>query len=257
MKKNIKLNNNYPKCLLILGAKSDIALRTAYLFAERGYNIILSSRNSNELKKTSEEINKLYKIKCYLMEFDILEYEKYEKFFDNLPVMPNVLLCAAGKLETSNSKRLINSKSVKEIIDTNYTANVIFIENFVQKFVMKNINNSFSIIGISSVAGDRGRALNYLYGSAKSGFSEYLSGLRQKFNSSNLHVITIKPGYVKTKMTKDIKILSFLSLSSMRMAHIIYQAHVRKKHVVYSPYWRYIMLIIQIIPEFIFKKLKF
>ena len=92
----------------------------------------------------------------------------------------------------------LNSSSI--LINTNFTGIVEFLEMFIEKYVKVNLNRSFSIIGISSVAGDRGRAKNYLYGSAKSGFTQYLSGLRQKFNGTNLDVITIS--LVKTSTKK-------------------------------------------------------
>ena len=112
------------------------------------------------------------------------------------------------------------------------------------------------IIGISSVAGERGRQKNYIYGSAKSAFSTYLSGLRQELSKKNINVITVHPGFVKTKMTKDIKTIKFLTTTPDKVALDIFKGQQFNKSIIYTTfYWRYIMLIINIIPESLFKRL--
>ena len=112
------------------------------------------------------------------------------------------------------------------------------------------------IVGISSVAGERGRKSNFIYGSAKSGFTAYLSGLRNKLYMKNVHIITILPGPVKTKMTKDLKISKYLSSSPQVVSSYIIDGIKHRKNVVYVKwYWKFLMLIIKVIPESIFKKL--
>ena len=111
---------------------------------------------------------------------------------------------------------------------------------------------------ISSVAGDRGRAKNYIYGSAKSGFTAFLSGLRNRLFKNNVKVITILPGPVETKMTKEMKLPKFLTSKPKFVADAIYRAVINKKDIVYiKPIWRLIMLIIKLIPEKIFKSKNF
>ena len=111
------------------------------------------------------------------------------------------------------------------------------------------------IIGVSSVAGERGRQKNYIYGSAKSAFSTYLSGLRQRLNNKYIHVMTVHPGFVKTKMTKNLETIKFLTAEPYEVADDIYNGQQNGKEIVYSKwYWKYIMLIVRNIPEFIFKK---
>ena len=113
------------------------------------------------------------------------------------------------------------------------------------------------MVGISSVAGDRGRASNYVYGSAKAGFTQFLSGLRNRLFFKNVHVITVKPGFVKTKMTADLLLPTFLTGSSQGLASAIYKAVINKKNIIlYKAIWMPIMLIIKAIPEGIFKRTK-
>jgi short-subunit dehydrogenase len=113
------------------------------------------------------------------------------------------------------------------------------------------------IIGISSVAGDRGRASNYIYGSAKAAFTTYLSGLRNRFSSKGIQVITVKPGYVNTKMTENYKLPKILTAQPIQVGTDIWKAFAKKRDIIYSLwFWRWIMVIIKLIPEFLFKKLK-
>jgi short-subunit dehydrogenase len=114
-----------------------------------------------------------------------------------------------------------------------------------------------TIIGISSVAGDRGRGSNYLYGSAKAGFTAYLSGLRNRLFSSGVHVLTVKPGFVYTAMTAHLPLPKPLTAQPHQVAKDIFRAAQKQKNVIYTLWmWRYVMMIIRNIPEFIFKKLK-
>jgi short-subunit dehydrogenase len=111
------------------------------------------------------------------------------------------------------------------------------------------------VVGIGSVAGDRGRIGNYVYGAAKAGFHTYLSGLRNRLTRAGGHVVTVKPGFVDTAMTWGIEGM-FLVAAPEKVAVDILKAVRKKRNVIYTPFfWRYIMLIIRSIPEPIFKKM--
>ena len=115
-----------------------------------------------------------------------------------------------------------------------------------------------TIVGISSVAGDRGRATNYVYGSAKAGFTAFLSGLRNRLASRGVHVLTVKPGFVRTKMTEGMKLPPPLTAEPEEVARRVYRAaEVKKTDLIYvRPAWRLIMAIIRNIPEARFKRMK-
>ena len=114
---------------------------------------------------------------------------------------------------------------------------------------------SGTVIGIGSVAGDRGRVGNYTYGAAKAGFHTYLSGLRNRLTRAGGHVVTVKPGFVDTAMTWGLPGM-FLVASPEAVANDLWTAALKKKNTIYTPFfWRYIMLIIRSIPEFMFKKM--
>ncbi len=113
-----------------------------------------------------------------------------------------------------------------------------------------------TVIGVGSVAGDRGRIGNYVYGAAKAGFHTYLSGLRNRLTRAGGHVVTVKPGFIDTAMTWGLPGL-FLVATPDAVARDLTHAVAKKRNVIYTPFfWRYIMLIIRHIPEFIFKKMK-
>ena len=119
------------------------------------------------------------------------------------------------------------------------------------------IRGSGTLIGISSVAGDRGRASNYIYGSSKAGVSAFLSGLRNRLYPFGIHVLTVKPGFVQTKMTSHINLPKKLTTNPEKVANSIYYAYKSRKNIIYvMPIWKYIMLFIKLIPESFFKKMK-
>jgi short-subunit dehydrogenase len=114
-----------------------------------------------------------------------------------------------------------------------------------------------TIVGISSVAGERGRQSNFMYGSAKAGFTAYLSGLRNRMFRENVHVVTVLPGFVYTRMTENLKLPKPLTAEPSEIGEAVYSASINKKDIIYVRwFWRWIMMIIKMVPEFIFKKLK-
>ena len=114
-----------------------------------------------------------------------------------------------------------------------------------------------TVVGVSSVAGDRGRLSNYVYGAAKAGFATYLSGLRNRLARAGAHVVTVKPGFTDTAMTWGVEGM-FLVASPDKVAAAIDRAIAKKKNVIYTPgFWWLIMTIIKLVPEPIFKKLSF
>ncbi len=111
------------------------------------------------------------------------------------------------------------------------------------------------IIGLSSVAGDRGRASNYVYGSAKAGLSAFLSGLRHRLAASGVRVMTVKPGFVRTAMTEGLNLPPLLTAEPDQVAADILSAVKKRRDTIYSRwYWRFIMSAIRLLPESIFKR---
>ena len=241
------------KTVLILGAKSDMAMATAEVYAQYGWNLCLAGRFvEDELIGFKSTLIKKYKCQISLKDLDILELESHQDFFNSLNQKPDGVICFIGLLgDQKRSER--DFKVSKNIIDSNFTGIVSFINIFSNYFEEKE--KGF-IIGVSSVAGDRGRKINYTYGSAKAALTTYLSGLRNRLSSKNIHVMTVKPGFVDTKMTENMNLPSLLTVSSDFVAKKIYKMHQKRVAQFYVPgYWFLIMFIIKLIPERIFKHL--
>lgn len=239
--------------VLILGARSDIAKAVAHKFARSGFNIYLAARSHQELERDVKDIEIRYQVKAQAVEFEALNYIGHQEFYDSLRVKPFGVVCAVGYLGNQQNAGQDFNEALR-IISTNYTGCVSILNVIANDF---EIRQKGFIIGISSVAGDRGRQSNYFYGSAKAGFSAYLSGLRNRLSRSNVQVITVKPGFVDTRMTEGMSLPPLLTAQPEEVAENIYKSWKNGKDVVYIKwFWRWIMLVIKNIPEGIFKKLK-
>ncbi|MCC7159763.1 MAG: SDR family oxidoreductase [Ignavibacteria bacterium] len=242
--------------LLVLGANSLIAQAAASHFAEAGHKIIFAGRIQDEPEKFAKDFSIRYNIECTSEIVDALDYSTHKKFAEDViskdPELDYILI-VFGYLGTQE-KAQSNFDEAHRIIDTNYTGVVSVCELFAAEF---EIRKKGTIAAISSVAGDRGRQSNYMYGSAKGALSVYLQGLRNRLAKCGVNVLTIKPGFVNTPMTYGMPLPKPLVASPQKVGKDIYKAMIKGKSVVYTPfYWRWIMFIVKSIPEFIFKKLK-
>ena len=137
---------------------------------------------------------------------------------------------------------------------TNYEGPSLLLGVFAERFLARGTG---SIVGVSSVAGDRGRGSNYVYGSAKAGFSAFLSGLRNRTAGSGVHVMTVKPGFVRTKMTAGMQLPELLLAEPADVGEAIFKGLSKRRNEIYTgPIWFYVMFVIRNIPEILFKKLK-
>lgn len=248
------------KTVLILGATSDIAIALAHQFAKLGYNLQLAARDLELLNKIKTDLKLRYYNNITVFYYDTLELNKINLFFNQLPTIPNVVVLAIGilhaKTEQHNSNNILISPDQAEALTvTNFLGPMLALDYLASK--LAGLNQQTTIIAISSVAGDRGRAKNYWYGATKAALTAGLSGLRQQYWGTNLLVITVKPGFVLTKMTSGLNLPKFLTKSPEQQADLIIKAFHKRKPVVYDWKWRIIMLIIRMLPEKIFLKLKF
>lgn len=240
--------------LLILGGNSDIGFAIAREFARKeGANIILASRDTELLKKKARDIELRYQVKAQAVYFNATDYESHAEFYEKLDQKPDGVIVAFGFLgEQEKAQR--DFQEARRIVETNYIGALSILEVIAADFEIKG---SGFIIGISSVAGDRGRQSNYIYGSAKGAFAIYLSGLRNRLSRSNVRVITVLPGFVRTKMTRDLKLQEILMSEPEDVAQDIFRAYRKGRDIIYVKwFWRLIMLSIRLIPENIFKRMR-
>lgn len=240
------------KYILILGATSDIAKATAYEFARRGYGVQLAARNTEKLQVIEKDLQLRHGLPVSSFYFDARDYDSHKAFWQKLPQRPDVTLCAFGYLG-EQEKGQQEWEEARQIVEANYTGAVSILNIVAQSYEEQE---SGTIIGISSVAGERGRASNYLYGSAKAGFTAYLSGLRNRLYKKGVHVLTVKPGFVRTKMTEGLDLPKPLTAEPEQVAKAIYKAARGKKDTIYTlAVWQLIMQNIRLIPESVFKKM--
>ncbi len=246
--------------VLILGASSDIARAFAVECAKRGWELDLAGRDLPELKNDASDLSIRYNIKARAHQFDAADFAGHARFYQKLPEKPRGVFLAFGIL--GDQKKMERDFDLaRQVLEVNFTGAVSILEIVARDFEVrasgKRPRAPLFIAALSSVAGDRGRASNYFYGSAKAGLTTYLSGLRNRLASKKIQVLTIKPGFVDTKMTEGLKLPPFVTASPEEVARISMKAILGKKDRVYVKWmWRWIMFVIIHLPEFVFKKMK-
>tara|TARA_A100001015_G_scaffold250779_1_gene289373 strand:+ start:2743 stop:3468 length:726 start_codon:yes stop_codon:yes gene_type:complete len=240
------------KFVFIIGAKSDLAKAIAEKYASEGYNLYLGAKNNTELKLFSNDMMIRYENKIKTLEFDASNFVSHKKIYNKLKPKPEIVIYVIGYL--ANQYTAQNQfEVVKKTVDANYLGSISILNIVANDFEKRGYG---SIIGISSVAGDRGRRSNYIYGSAKAGYSSYLSGLRSRLFHSGIHVLTVKPGFMDTKMTTNLNLPKLITASTDEVAAQIFTAEKKKKNIIYTKgIWKYVMFIIRLIPEFLFKRI--
>lgn len=237
------------KSILILGATSSIAKACAEIFASSQYRLFLAGRDLFELERLSQDLQIRFKVQVDLAFFDITDFNTHLSFFekvrDKMGSIDGVVM-AVGLLGKKYSPT--------EIIAANFSGPVSILDLCADYL---SAQKKGFIIGLSSVAGDRGRQANYIYGASKSGLTTYLQGLRGYLHPHGIHVLTVKLGLIDTKMTFGGNYPLFLAANPKKTGLKIINALTKGKESVYIPkVWRLIMLIIRLIPEKIFKHLK-
>lgn len=239
------------KSILILGARSDIARACAHRYAAEGYAVRLAARDVAVIEADATDIHLRHRVAATTHGFDALDTESFAGFLDGLPELPDVVLSAVGFMG-DQSESQSNPDAAAIVLRSNFEGPALFLGLIAERFEARG---SGVVIGISSVAGDRGRASNYVYGAAKAGFTAFLSGLRNRFSRSAIKVITVKPGFVATKMTEGLDLNPRLTATPEAVADAIWRAQAKSRNVIYvKPVWWLVMAIIRTLPEMIFKK---
>lgn len=245
-----------PKSVAILGATSPTAQAVAHEYARDGYAIVLGARDDAENEIIASDLRVRHEVQAHAIHWDAQDFERHPDFVqsctDALGGLPDGVVFCAGYMEENDTafERFVVARTT---VDVNYTGAVSILNLFAKAFEERK---SGFIGALTSVAGDRGRQSNFIYGSTKSALTAYLQGLRNRLYHSGVTVTTIKPGFMDTPMTYG-SVTSPLTVSPEFAAKAIKKAIDGGKHEVYVPFfWRYIMLIIKSIPEFQFKKMK-
>jgi decaprenylphospho-beta-D-erythro-pentofuranosid-2-ulose 2-reductase len=241
--------------ILILGATSAIAQSVARLYAESGARMFLVARDPSRLDSVADDLRVRGAIAVDCLAADLTEHDRHPEIvaaaFDALSGLDTVLVAHGVLPDQASCQESVADTLVS--IDINFLSVVSLLTPIANRL---EESKRGTIAVISSVAGDRGRQSNYIYGAAKSGLDAFLQGLRNRLNKADVNVLTIKPGFVDTPMTAHIPERGLLWAQPEDIAEGIVHAIDKQKDVIYLPrFWALIMLIIRSIPERIFKKL--
>lgn len=242
------------KTILILGATSAIASEFARLCAAAGNRLILAARSEDKLQRLQQDLEVLGAASVSIHCVDFSKIEALEDWCKQLLEQEGAIdtaLIAHGSLPDQQlmQQSFAAANDAFALNALSYMALMTVLANAMEQ------RGQGTIAVIGSVAGDRGRKSNYLYGTAKSAIATFAEGLRNRLESSGVQVLTVKPGFVDTPMTASFE-KGALWATPKQVARAIRNGISTRRNVIYTPFfWRFIMLVIRHIPEFVFKKL--
>lgn len=260
MTENNKRSIEYPlnplPTAVVVGASSGIGAATAKKLAAEGYQIALLARRKDLLNELCEEINQKYgQGRALAYPHDVTRFKDipglFRQILQDMQTI-DVFIYNSGVQFSSGMSEFDFEKDLPTL-EVNLLGGVAWLG---QAATLFDRMESGHLVGISSVAGDRGRIANPSYHAAKSGMSAYLESLRNRLSRKGVHVLTVKPGYVQTALLPPGSPLP--AITPEQAADAIYKGIKRRKTVVYTPgWWRLIMLIVTHIPSFIFRRMSF
>ncbi|KWF03470.1 SDR family oxidoreductase [Burkholderia pseudomultivorans] len=245
------------KKILIVGATSGIAMACARIWASQGAHLFLVARNTERLQQVADDLQArgAASVATHMLDINDLGQPHAAMLHDcrhTLGGSPDIVLVAPGTLPDQAQCQDDPAVAAREFT-TNATS-VIALLTAVANLLESARSGAIGVIG--SVAGDRGRPSNYLYGSAKAALATFCEGLRARLYKAGVHLVTIKPGFVATAMTAGLPLPGPLVASPDKVARDIVRAIDKKRNVLYTPcFWSLIMLIIRSVPQFVFKRL--
>ncbi|MGL1886429.1 MAG: SDR family NAD(P)-dependent oxidoreductase [Reichenbachiella sp.] len=237
------------KTVLILGANSDVAKQTILQYVAKGYKVLAASRSTDQIAQFVADQG----IKAGAVEvlfFDAVDFDSHQSFYDGLSAKPNIVLYAAGFL-VDNLDAIKDWKGSYQMMNVHYAGAVSIINIIVSDEAHTSLER---IVGLSSLSGVRGRKSNFIYGSTKSAFTQYLAGMRQHLSDRNVKVNVIVAGYIRSKMTEGLDLEESLMLEPSFVATAVVEAG-SSLVIVPGFKWKIIYHILSMLPEFLVAKL--
>lgn len=241
------------KTVLILGATSDIARAIADAYARSGWSLLLAGRNTEGLDREARDLGVRHHVPVRTLAIDLVLPDRFKAFIDAVGDLPDTVISVVGDLGDQTRAQTDVAHAI-QIMRANFEGPSILLGLFGKAMAERGAG---TIVGIGSVAGERGRVSNYVYGSAKAGLHAYLSGLRQGLSRRGVHVLTVKPGFVRTRMTEGMALPGALTATAQEVGQAVFTAaEIRPIDILYVRWmWRYVMMIIKLIPEGVFKRM--
>ncbi len=244
---------------IVLGASVGLGAALARKLAKEGYTVALLARQKDKLDTLSKEINQA------AGETRALAYAHDVENYKEAPALLKKIVAEIGGLDTfifvagvnypPGGMDKYNFENDRKMVEINLIGAMAWLTPVAEMFQSAKAGQ---IVGIGSVAGDRGRVGNPGYNTSKAGLHTYLEALRNRLTRHGVNVLTVKPGFMKTEMIKAAVGPTPMAIEPEKAADDIYKAMRKRKQVIYTPFfWAYIMQIIRHIPSFIFRKLSF
>jgi len=235
-------NTAHTKTVLILGANSDVAKEAIKLYCHAGNKVIAASRNTGELHAFARQQGLNGQV--IIQYFDATAFDTHRTFLDNLPLKPNIVVYAAGFL-AQNEAAMLDWESSYQMMKVHYCGAVSILNMIVTDTQNTQLEK---IIGLSSLSGVRGRKSNFIYGSTKAAFTQYLAGLRQYLFNRNISVHVIVAGYIRSKMTAGLNLPESLMLEPGFIANAV--VHTPKRFLIVPGIkWKLIYNVLRLMPE--------
>lgn len=240
---------------IVIGASSGIGEAVSRRLAREGYAVALVARRAELLDKVAEQIS-AGGGRAHIYPHDVTRFDEAPALFQTILRdlgRLDVVVYASGVMPSVDLSEFDFEKD-KAMIDVNVLGAMAWLDQAALAFERTKRG---SIVGISSVAGDRGRVLNPVYNASKAALSTYLEALRNRLTRRGVHVLTVKPGMVETEMLKGVKRRMWV-ITPERAAADICRAVKSRRQTIYTPArWGLVMLVIRHIPSFIFRRLSF
>ena len=237
------MNTATGKSILVLGANSDVAKEAIRLYVGKGHRVMAASRSTAELQAFAGRQG-FGTTEMTILYFDAMDFDSHRAFYDSLPERPQIVLYSAG-FQVHNDTALLDWEGSFQMMKTHY-AGAVSILNIIA--MDKDNDRLERIIGLSSLSGVRGRKSNFIYGSTKSAFTQYLAGLRQYLFARGITVNVIVAGYIRSKMTAGLDLPGSLLMEPSFIARAVLNAG-NGFTIVPGIKWKMIYRILKALPE--------
>jgi len=237
------------KTVLILGANSDVAKEAILLYVAKGYRVIAASRSTAEIAAFLEA-REAPADAVTIQHFDATAFNTHKTFYSALPAKPHIVLYAAG-FQVPNETALVDWEGSYRMMNTHYAGAVSILNIIVTDTENDHLER---IIGLSSLSGVRGRKSNFIYGSTKAAFTQYLAGLRQHLFPRKIMVNVIVAGYIRSKMTAGLSLPESLLMEPAFIARAVVNAG-NGFAIVPGIKWKLIYRVLKALPERLAAKL--
>ena len=238
----------------VFGATAEIGRWAAHAFARRGYDVIVAARDVPEAERVASDLSLRHDVRAEVVPFDARDDASQAEAARRATADGRLAgaVLAFGALG-DHPRAARDAAHARDVLEVNFTGAVVLLTHLAPYFAARGAG---FIAAVGSVAGDRGRQSNYVYGAAKGGLAVYLQGLRNALAPVGVDVITVKSGFVDTAMTYG-RPGVFLAAHPRDVGEAVARAVERRRWVTYTPwFWRYVMLAIGAIPEGVFRRTK-